>query len=502
MKKTGRAMSGNGVLLKMKNIHKQFPGVYALKGVDFDLRAGEIHALLGENGAGKSTLIKILGGIYPKDEGLVEIDGLPVIIDSVANARRAGVRIIHQELVLVPSLSIAENVFLGNAPVKRGFVDFAYIRKETQKMLDSFGIRHRADENVSGLTVAEQQLVEIVKAISFNAKIIVMDEPTSSLSDRECDALFDKMKALKERGIGIIYISHRMAELNIVADRVTVLRDGNYIGTRAMKETSTDELITMMVGREISNYYQRDYCSSDEVVLEVKNLYTDYIEDVSFTVKRGEILGFSGLMGAGRTETMRAIFGIDKIRSGKIFLEGREIAIRSVADAMRYGISLVPEDRKLNGIIPQESIMFNLSLKVLFEFIRGIFVDEKKEYNITMRYFDELAVKAPSIQGLVGNLSGGNQQKVVVASWLATNPKVLIFDEPTRGIDIGAKTEIYAIMNKLARAGIAIIMVSSEMPEILNMSDRIAVMRGRRLSGVLGREEADQEAIMQMAVLI
>lgn len=486
----------------MKNIHKKFPGVYALKGVDFDLKAGEIHALLGENGAGKSTLIKILGGIYPKDEGSIEIDGLPVTVDSVAAARRAGVRIIHQELVLAPTISIAENVFLGNEPVKYGLVDFAYIRKETQKMLDSFGIKHRADEDLSGLTVAEQQLVEIVKAISFNAKIIVMDEPTSSLSDRECDVLFDRMKLLKNHGIGIIYISHRMAELNIIADRVTVLRDGNFIGTRAMKKTSTDELITMMVGREISNYYQRDYCSSNEVVLEVQNLCTDYIEDVSFTLKKGEILGFSGLMGSGRTETMRAVFGIDKIKSGKIFLEGKEIGIKSVADAMRHGISLVPEDRKLNGIIPQESIMFNLSLKVLFEFIRGIFVDGKKEHVITARYFDELAVKAPSMQGMVGNLSGGNQQKVVVASWLATNPKVLIFDEPTRGIDIGAKNEIYGIMNKLAKSGMAIIMVSSEMPEVLNMSDRIAVMRGKKLSGFLGREEATQEAIMQMAVLL
>jgi ABC-type sugar transport system ATPase subunit len=495
-------MDDNGILLKMQNIHKKFSGVYALKGVDFSLKAGEIHAMLGENGAGKSTLIKILGGIYPKDEGTIEIEGLPATIDSVAGARRVGIRIIHQELVLVPAVSIAENVFLGNEPVKHGFVDFAYIQKETQKMLDSFGIRHSADEDLSGLTVAEQQLVEIVKAISFNAKIIVMDEPTSSLSDRECAVLFDRMKLLKERGIGIIYISHRMAELNIIADRVTVLRDGNFIGTRAMKETSTDELITMMVGREISNYYHRDYCSSNEVVLEVKNLYTDYIENVSFTLKKGEILGFSGLMGAGRTETMRAVFGIDKIRSGKIFLEGEEIEIKSVADAMRYGISLVPEDRKLNGIIPQESIIFNLSLKVLAEFIRGIFVNEKKEHAITARYFDELAVKAPSMRSLVGNLSGGNQQKVVVASWLATNPKVLIFDEPTRGIDIGTKTEIYGIMNKLAQAGIGIIMVSSEMPEILNMSDRIAVMRGKKLSGFLGREEATQEAIMQMAVLL
>jgi ABC-type sugar transport system ATPase subunit len=369
-------------------------------------------------------------------------------------------------------------------------------------MLDAFGIKHKAEEHVSLLTVAEQQLVEIIKAISFNAKIIVMDEPTSSLSERECDVLFDKIRYLKSQGIGIIYISHRMSELAIIADRVTVLRDSVVVGSRAMKDTSTDELISMMVGREISDYYKRDYCASDEVVLEVQNLTTDHIYDVSFTLRKGEILGFSGLMGAGRTEIMRALFGIDKIQKGKILLGGKEIFINNVEDAMRHGISLVPEDRKLNGIIPQKEVSFNITLKVLREFIKGIFENKAKEAEISNRYLKELSIKAPSVQTIMTNLSGGNQQKVVVASWLATNPQILIFDEPTRGIDIGAKTEIYAIMNRLAKAGMAIIMVSSELPEVLKMSDRIVVMRNRTLSGILRKEDATQQSIMQMAVIL
>jgi ABC-type sugar transport system ATPase subunit len=468
--------------------------------VDFELQAGEVHALLGENGAGKSTLIKILGGIYGADEGKIEIDGKYWEINSVSDAQKAGVRIIHQELVLVPYISIGENVFLGNEPKKHGLVDFDTIYRETQMMLDNFGIKRNAGDEVSKLTIAERQLVEIIKAISFNARIIVMDEPTSSLSDRECETLFEKIRYLKTQGIGIIYISHRMSELPQIADRLTVMRDGRYIGTKMVNEATTDELITMMVGRSIVSVFQRDYCSSDEVVLDVQNLSTDYIQNVSFTLKQGEILGFSGLVGAGRTETMRALFGIDPIRSGKIIFEGKEIVIKSVADAMKNGFSLVPEDRRERGIIPEQEISFNITLKVLDEFIKWIFVNEDKEQKISETYFNELAVKASSMKTHIANLSGGNQQKVVVASWLATKPKILIFDEPTRGIDVGAKAEIYAIMNRLVRAGMSIIMVSSELPEILNMSDRIVVMCNRKLAGILPREEATQESIMQLAL--
>jgi ABC-type sugar transport system ATPase subunit len=487
-------------LLRMHNIHKKFPGVYALNGVDFELYAGEVHALLGENGAGKSTLIKILGGIHNRDAGSIEINGKEFEFHTASDAQVAGVRIIHQELALVPAISIAENIFLGNEKVKNGFINSIAMLNETQAMLDSFGIKRRADDLISRLTVAEQQLVEIVKAISFNAKIIVMDEPTSSLSDKECETLFEKIRFLKAQGIGIIYISHRLSELDLIADRVTVLRDSVNVGTRNMGDTSRAELIRMMVGREIANYYSRDYCAASDVVLAVEGLTSDYIRDVSFTVRQGEILGFSGLMGAGRTETMRAIFGIDKIHAGKISLNGKEVTINNPADAMRYGISLVPEDRAMNGIIPRKHIMFNITLKVLHSFIRGIRVNRAKEMAISTHYFNELTVKAPSLHTLMANLSGGNQQKVVVASALATKPRVLIFDEPTRGIDIGAKTEIYAIMNRLAKEGMAIIMVSSEMPEVLGMSDRIIVMRDKTVSGILSKEEVTQEAIMRLAV--
>jgi ABC-type sugar transport system ATPase subunit len=446
-------------------------------------------------------LIKILGGIYGADEGKIEIDGKSWEINSVSDAQQAGVRIIHQELILVPYISIGENVFLGNEPIKYGLVDFDTIYRETQMMLDNFGIKRNAGDEVSKLTIAERQLVEIIKAISFSARIIVMDEPTSSLSDRECETLFEKIRYLKSQGIGIIYISHRMSELPQIADRLTVMRDGRYIGTKLINEATTDELITMMVGRSIVGGFQREYCFSDEVVLDVQNLSTDYVQNVSFTLRRGEILGFSGLVGAGRTETVRALFGIDPIRSGKIIFEGKEIIIKSVADAMKNGFSLVPEDRRERGIIPEQEISFNITLKVLDEFIKLIFVNEDKEQKISETYFNELAVKASSMKTHIANLSGGNQQKVVVASWLATKPKILIFDEPTRGIDVGAKAEIYAIMNRLARAGMSIIMVSSELPEILNMSDRIAVMCNRKLAGILSREEATQENIMQLAIL-
>jgi ABC-type sugar transport system ATPase subunit len=488
-------------MLRMTNVHKQFPGVYALRGVDFDLRPGEVHALLGENGAGKSTLIKILGGIYAADEGEIAIEGKPVHITCVRDAQNAGVRIIHQELALVPYISIGENVFLGNEPVKGGFVDFDVIFHETQKMLDNFGIKRRAEEETGRLNVAEMQLVEIIRAVSFNAKIIVMDEPTSSLSDQECETLFEKIKFLKSQGIGILYISHRMSELPQIADRVTVFRDGQYIATKAIGETTMDELISLMVGRSIATIFNRDYCASDEVVLEVQNLSTDYIHVVSFKLHRSEILGFSGLMGAGRTETMRALAGIDPIRSGRIFFKGKEIRIKNTAEAMKNGISLVPEDRRMFGIFPEQPVDFNITLKVLDEFIHGIFVDEEKQHEISRAYFDALAVKAPSMEVHVANLSGGNQQKVVVASWLATKPKILIFDEPTRGIDVGAKSEIYGIMNRLVKEGISIIMVSSDLPEILNMSDRIAVMGNSTLGGILDRSEATQESIMKLAIL-
>ncbi len=490
------------LLLEMKNIHKRFPGVYALRGVSFGLKHGEVHALLGENGAGKSTLIKVLGGIYERDDGEIEIEGHAMRMHSVDEARAAGVSIIHQELVLVPYLSVAENVFLGRELCKGPMVDRGAMIASTQKALREFGLSISPTALVADLNIAQQQMVEIVKAVSFNAKIIVMDEPTSSLSDKEVAALFENIKKLKARGIGIVYISHRMSELQQVADRVTVLRDGEYVATCEVAATSNDELVSLMVGRQLDNYYTRTYQPGTETVLKVEKLSSAKVHDVSFSLRRGEILGFAGLVGAGRSETMQAIFGLDKITGGSVQLNGQEIAGRRPDEVLAAGISLVPEDRKAEGVFPSMPIRFNITLKVLRQFIRGVHVDFGKEHKIAQQYMQELHVKAPGQETLIGALSGGNQQKVIIGSWLASDPKVLILDEPTRGIDVGSKSEIYAIMNELVKNGMSILMVSSELPEILNMSDRVVVMREGTISKVLDHTEATQESIMQNAVSI
>ena len=487
----------------MKNIHKRFAGVHALKGVDFDLTKGEVHAIIGENGAGKSTLIKILGGIYSKDEGEIYISGKPVNNNTVNEAKENHISIIHQELVLVPGLSVAENIFLGVEPRNKiGLLDYEKMHIETDRMLEALHVNIKATDIVSSLTIAQQQMVEIVKAVSFNANIIVMDEPTSSLSDKEVDSLFDCIRLLTDNGCGIIYISHRMSELNQIADRVTVLRDGNYIATRNMKEVTNDDLVSLMVGREMVNYYTRTFNKSDEVVLEVNEVNTDIVNDISFTLRKGEILGFAGLVGAGRSETMRSIFGIDKISSGDIYLNGKKLQISSPVDAMKSGICLVPENRKEEAIFPDQNVKSNLTLKVLKKFIKGIRVDDCTELGLANVYMERLNIRASGIMQKISSLSGGNQQKVVLGSWLATNPKVLILDEPTRGIDVGAKAEIYEIMNELTLQGMAIIMVSSELPEVINMSDRVIVMRQGRISTTLDRADISQESIMHNAVNI
>lgn len=491
------------LLLEMKDIHKKFPGVYALKGVSLQLRPGEVHALLGENGAGKSTLIKVLGGIYSKDEGEILIEGKKTEINSVEQARTAGVSIIHQELVLVPYLSVAENIFLGREIKKKNhMLDKDAMIKATQKALDDFGLDLKPGAMVADLNIAQQQMVEIVKAVSFNAKIIVMDEPTSSLSDKEVDALFVNIRKLTARGIGIIYISHRMSELPQIADRVTILRDGQYIDTKNVSETDNDELVALMVGRTLDNYYTRTFNECKDVVLDVKGLCSDKIHDVNFQLRRGEILGFAGLVGAGRSETMQAIFGLDKVTKGSVKLNGEELVGKKPEAILNAGVSLVPEDRKNEGIFPSMSIAFNMTLKVLREFMKGIHVDGGREQEIVSKYFQALSVKAPNTETTIASLSGGNQQKVIIGSWLASNPKVLILDEPTRGIDVGSKSEIYAIMNELAKSGVSILMVSSELPEILNMSDRVIVMCDGTVTGELSHEEATQERIMQYAVKI
>ncbi len=489
------------VLLEMKGIRKTFPGVIALDDAHLELRAGEVHALLGENGAGKSTLIKILGGIYAMDAGEIFIEGQPVTIQSVADAQRNQISIIHQELVLVPYLSVAENIFLGREPRNAlGLIDRSKMHEETQAMLSEFHLPFGPETLVAHLTIAQQQMVEIVKATSFHSRIIVMDEPTSSLADKEVDALFECIRRLTAQGLGIVYISHRMSELEQIVDRVTVMRDGKCVGTRVVKDTNKDELIRMMVGRAMEHYYVRDFNECGDVVMRVKDLCSDKVQGVSFEVRRGEILGFSGLMGAGRSETMKAIFGIDKITSGTVELDGKPLVVKDSAQMIAAGVSLVPESRRDEGIFPIQSVRFNTTLKVLKEFIHFVFYDSAKEQALCDQYVKSLSVRTPNSEVSIASLSGGNQQKVVISSWLATQPKVLILDEPTRGIDVGAKGEIYAIMNELARKGVAIIMVSSELPEILNMSDRVAVMCGGTITKILDRDEATQEKIMQYAV--
>ena len=494
-------MADKKLLLQMTGIDKSFPGVHALQSVQFDLRRGEVHALLGENGAGKSTLIKILGGIYQKDKGEILVDGEKVTINSVEDARKAGVSIIHQELVLVPWLSVAENMFLGREPLnKLGLVDYGKMNSEAKKYLVDFGLDLDPLTPIAKLNIAQQQMVEIVKAISFSSNIVVMDEPTSSLSDKEAEALFESIRKLKARGVGIIYISHRMSELNIVADRVTVLRDGQYVATKNVKESTTDDLIALMVGRSMTNYYTRTYNNFPETALKVEGLTTNRIHNVSFEAKRGEILGFAGLIGCGRSETMEAIFGLDKIKSGTIELYGKKISGMKPDRIIKEGIGLVPEDRRGEGMFGVMDIKFNATLKVLDEFIGKLHVNANKEREITQHGIDSLKIKTPTMKTPIASLSGGNQQKVIIASWLAAGPKVLIVDEPTRGIDVGAKGEIYEIMNRLAAEGVTILMVSSDLPEVLNMSDRIAVMCEGTISKILDRTEASQEVIMQYAV--
>ena len=493
-------------LLEMKGISKEFPGVKALQNVDFQLKAGEIHALLGENGAGKSTLIKVLGGIYIAEAGEIFIDGRQVDISSVNAARENGISIIHQELVQVPHMTVAENIFLGREPMGKFGVDTRKMIRESQQMLDRFDLGINAADEIFDLSIAQQQMVEIVKAISFNCRILVMDEPTSSISDREVEQLFEIMRNLAAQGVGIIYISHKMSELNEVCDRVTVLRDGTYVGTRVVAETTKDELIALMVGRELDQYYTRDHVKDTEVVLKCDHIddgkkHHKRVNDVSFEVRRGEIVGFAGLVGAGRSETMQCVFGLTRGSTGTVSIDGKPVSIKTPVDAMKYGISLVPENRKVEGLYHIQSVSFNSTIEVLHEFINNLIVNTKREREITQEFIDKMHTKTPSHEQAVTNLSGGNQQKVMIGRWLATKPKILILDEPTRGVDVGAKAEIYEIMNELTKQGVSIIMISSELPEIINMADRVYVMYDGRITGCIDYEDVSQESIMKLATL-
>lgn len=489
-------------VLEMIGIKKSFSGIYALSGIDFSLELGEVHALLGENGAGKSTLIKVLGGIYQPDCGTIKINGKEVRIHSVPDARKNGIGIIHQEIVLVPYLTVAQNLFLGREIIKNGTIDMAETIRRSTEMIASLGVNISATDIVENLTIAQQQMVEIVKAVSFNGSIIVMDEPTSSLSQEEVEQLFEIIARLKEKKVSIIYISHRMEELFRVSDRVTVIRDGAYVGTRKTKETNPNELVSMMVGRDLKSFYNRDYqdLSRSEVALEVKNLTSEgTFENVSFQVRKGEILGFAGLVGAGRSEIMESVFGVRPYQSGEVFLHGKKVHFKNPMEAIHAGVAMVPEDRKKQGLVLGNSVAFNLTLASLNYYMNGVAISEKKRFDVINHFFEKLRIKAASPHIEVVSLSGGNQQKVVLGKWLATKPDILILDEPTRGVDVNAKFEIYTTINELAREGIAIVMISSELPEIINMCDNVCVVRAGKLVGKLTREEATQEEIMKYA---
>ncbi len=491
-------------LLEMRGITKTYPGVTALEGVDFAVLPGEVHALLGENGAGKSTLMKILAGADSRDFGTVTIDGQEVHIASPQDAMSLGVSIIYQEFNLVPYMNAAENIFLGREPMSAmpGVIDFRRMYADAQGIISELGVALDIRVPVNQLSIAQQQMVEIAKATSRKSRIIAMDEPSATLTEHELENLFALIRRLKADGVSIIYISHRLEEIFQIADRVTVLRDGRLVETKLVSETDRDDTIRMMVGRELKEKIPKVPADQGDVALEVRDLRLSTLNSqhpTSFAVRKGEILGLAGLVGAGRSEVARAVFGADAILGGRIALDGKEVRIRSPKDAIRLGIGLVTEDRKALGLVLGMAVRENVTLANLSILSRLGFVSRRREKTVASKFVEDLLIKTPSIEQAVQNLSGGNQQKVVLAKWLFTKSKVLIFDEPTRGIDVGAKTEIYQLMNRLAAEGVAIIMISSELPEILGMSDRILVMHEGSLAGELSREEATQEKIMHLA---
>lgn len=492
--------------LQMKHITKRFPGVLALNDVQFTLRRGEVHALLGENGAGKSTLMKILSGVYQPDEGEIIFEDKPVSFSDPLSAQNVGITIIHQEFNLFPELTVEENIFIGREFCKknRWRLDEKQQRQATIEILQKLNLAIKPDTLVADLTVAQQQMVEIAKAISVNARILIMDEPTAALTETEIESLFRVTRLLKEQGTGIVYISHRLEELALIADRATVMRDGQYISTVDYECVKISDLIAMMVGRDLGNIYPRREALQQRIpVLEVNGLTRKgVLNDINFTLYRGEILGFAGLMGAGRTELARAIFGADSIDSGTLKLNGKETVIKDISDAIQQGISYLTEDRKKEGLTLNLSVERNIMLGNYPEYSdRFGNIDSRRCQQTSEEQVKALRIKTPNLEQAALNLSGGNQQKIIIARWVCKDTDILIFDEPTRGIDVGAKLEIYELMNRLVAKGKSIIMISSELPEVLGMCDRILVMRSGRITGELSAKEATQEKIMQYATL-
>lgn len=488
-------------ILVMENISKSFPSVKALDNVQLSVKKGTVHALMGENGAGKSTLMKVLIGLYTPDSGKIIFNGQPVILHDTAAALKMGISMIHQELSPIPYMTVAENIYLGREPMNKvGLVDRKAMLSKTKGLLEQLDIHVDPASLMKDISIANTQMVEMAKAISYNSKLIIMDEPTSAITEREVEHLFSLIRSLKENGVSIIFITHRIDEVFEIADEITVFRDGHYIATVPARDTDKNCLISMMVGRELTNIFPKEEAEIGEVVLSVKNLNRKgKVNNVSFDLRRGEILGLAGLMGAGRTEIIESIFGIAKVESGEIFIKGQKVRIAKPEDAIRHGMALLTEDRRSSGIMGVLSVRDNMIIANLKQFTKRGFLHNRLIHETCNKERSRLDIKTPSMDQLINLLSGGNQQKVLVSRWLLTSPDILILDEPTRGIDVGAKAEIHRLMSKLAQEGKAILMISSELPEILGMSDRVIVMHEGCLTGEFTRAEASQENIMRAA---
>ena len=501
---TKGGLSNQQPLLEVRKISKSFPGVRALNNVDLRIWPGEVHALMGENGAGKSTLMKILSGAYRADSGQILIDGKAVQFRSPHDARAAGIGIIYQELTVAPNLTVSGNVFLGSELKRFGFMkDAASMDRRTQEVLDRLGARFQASDRAANLVVAEQQQVEIARALFHKSRVLVMDEPTAALSDRETVRLFEIVRQLRSEGLAIIYISHRMAEVYELADRLSVLRDGEYVGELKRAEFSADRVIEMMVGRKVEEFYERSNHTAGPVVLDVKNMDDGKrVKHASFQLRKGEVVGLAGLIGAGRTELARLVFGADKRKSGEIFLNGRKLKINRPLDAIRSGIGYVPEDRKLQGLFLQMSTAANITMNIIARNAAGGVLNFGKLKERAKAEVEAMHVRTASLGSIAGGLSGGNQQKLLLARWLEINPKVLLLDEPTRGVDVGAKAEIYALIQRLVEKGMAVLFISSELPEVVGVCDRVLVMREGEISGEVGGDsgvEITQQNIMKLA---
>jgi ABC-type sugar transport system ATPase subunit len=500
----GEALAGGAAaemaapLLALQGVKKRFGGVAALDGVDFELRAGEVHALLGENGAGKSTLIKILGGIHRPDAGTICLNGQPVQIRDVKDADGLGIRLIHQELSLAPNLSVAENIFLGREPAQHGFVDRPRLFAEAEVLIKTLGLPEIGSvrAKISDLTVAQRQMVEIARALSVKARVLILDEPTASLSEMETEALFQKLRGLRRQGVGIIYISHRLEEIQRLADRITVLRDGRSVGTQAASALDRQQVIRWMVGRDIKDHYPRPPWKPGAVALSVRDLHNQRVRGVSFDLHFGEVLGLAGLVGAGRTDLARALFGLEPAQGGEIRVEGKPVVIRQPTDALAAGLVLVPEDRAREGLVMTGSTAFNLALPWVRDWIWGIILDRSRRASIVQNAVQKLSIKVADPEQPVSNLSGGNQQKVVVGRWMERPPKILILDEPTRGVDVGAREEMFRFIQRLIEQGMALLLISSDLPEVMGLSHRLALYRDGRIVRQMPAGDATAEQIM------